>query len=97
MDWQFKRDPTIAPNSPVTLSNGSWNIKGRKKLWRSLGGRLFDATLDSFRHCVSTVLMEDDPQFDLPVNDRLTWLACMERYYHIHPCFGKEWLKVSRF
>jgi len=58
------------PNSPVTLSNGLWQVTDRKALWQALGTRLFDDDLDHFKQCAITVLTERDPQFDLPINDR---------------------------
>ena len=58
------------PDSPVVLKNGKWRIRERKALWESLGARLFDNNLDSFRQCAITVLTERDPRFELPADER---------------------------
>ena len=56
--------------SPVTFINGRWQIIDRKVMWQSLGGRVFDDTLDALKQCAVTVLSERDPQFDLPSDKR---------------------------
>ena len=58
------------PNSPVALNNGKWRIKKRKELWKSLGGKLFDNHIDTFKQCIVKVLKGRDPQFDLPADER---------------------------
>ena len=58
------------PNSPVALNNGKWRIKKRKELWKSLGGKLFDNHIDTFKQCIVKVLKERDPQFELPADER---------------------------
>ena len=58
------------PDSPVALKNGKWSINERKALWESLGARLFDNNLDTFKQRVITVMTERDPQFDLPADER---------------------------
>ncbi len=58
------------PDSPVSLKNGKWSIRERKALWVSLGARIFDNNLDTFKQCVVAVLTERDPQFDLPADER---------------------------
>ena len=58
------------PNSPVALNNGKWRIKKRKELWKSLGGKLFDNHIDTFKQCIVKVLKERDPQFELPIDER---------------------------
>ncbi len=58
------------PDSPIVLKNGKWRIRERKALWESLGARLFDNNLDSFRQCAITVLTERDPRFELPADER---------------------------
>ncbi len=58
------------PNSPVTLNNGKWSIKRRKELWKSLGGKLFDNHIDTFKQRIVKILKEHDPQFELPIDER---------------------------
>ena len=58
------------PASPLVLRNGRWHITERKKLWDSLGARIFDKDLENFKTCAINVLTERDPQFDLPIEQR---------------------------
>ena len=51
--------------SPVTFINGRWQVMDRKGLWQTLGGRVFDDTLEALKQCAVTVLSERDPKFDL--------------------------------
>ncbi|MEN8132388.1 MAG: hypothetical protein ABFS45_19860 [Pseudomonadota bacterium] len=64
------REVLQLPDSPVSLKNGKWRVNERKALWESLGARLFDNNLDTFKQCAITVLTERDPQFDLPADKR---------------------------
>ena len=56
--------------SPVTFINGRWQVIDRKGMWQTLGGRVFDDTLEVLKQCVVTVLSERNPQFDLPPDER---------------------------
>lgn len=70
-DWIQKiRDVLQQPANPLVLKNGIWSVKNRKKLWQTLGTRIFDDNLDVFKKCVVTVLTERDPKFELPKEDR---------------------------
>lgn len=64
------REVLQLPQSPVALKGGQWRVTKRKELWKTLGTRLFDKDLDSFKQCVVAVLTERDPKFDLAVNER---------------------------
>jgi hypothetical protein len=57
-------------DSPISLKNGIWSIPKRKELWQTLGQRIFDNQLDTFKECVVTVLKENDPRFDLLPEER---------------------------
>jgi hypothetical protein len=70
-DWITKlRDVLQQPESPIFLKNGIWGVKDRKKLWQALGTRIFDDNLDLFKECMVTVLIERDPQFEMPKENR---------------------------
>ncbi len=56
--------------SPLILKNGNWSLKDRKKLFETLGARIFDNHLDSFKDAVIMVLRESDPKFELAIEDR---------------------------
>lgn len=58
------------PDSPLFLKNGQWKILNRLELWKSLGSRIFDQNLDTFKSIVVSVLTERDPSFELPVEER---------------------------
>lgn len=57
-------------DTPLSLKNGRWSVKERKDLWGTLGARLFDNNLDTFKQLAITVLAERNPQFDLPADER---------------------------
>jgi len=59
-------------DSPLVMKNGHWSLKDRKYIFQSLGSRLFDSNLDSFKECVLIVLRELDPKFGIPEESRLT-------------------------
>ena len=56
--------------SPVTFMNGRWQVIDRKGMWKALGGRVFDDTLDALKQCAVAVLSERDPKFDLSPDKR---------------------------
>ena len=56
--------------SPITVINGRWQVIDRKGMWQTLGGRVFDDTLEALKQCAVTVLSERDPQFDLSPDER---------------------------
>lgn len=64
------RELLLQIESPITLKNGVWTITERQELLQILGPRLFDGDLNIFKQCVTTVLAEHDPQFELPPEQR---------------------------
>ncbi len=69
--WISKvREILQQPQTPLILRNGVWTIAKRRELWFSLGARLFDDHLDTFKSCALTVLAERDPKFDLQADER---------------------------
>ena len=64
------RDMLQQAVSPVIFINGRWQVIDRKGMWQTLGGRVFDDTLDALMQCAVTVLSERDPQFDLSPDER---------------------------
>jgi len=71
MAWVHKaREILHYSDSPLSLKNGQWKISSRMELWNTLGSRIFDQNLDTFKSLVVAVLTERDPSFDLPVEDR---------------------------
>jgi hypothetical protein len=68
---QKAREMLHYSDSPLSLKNGQWKISSdRVELWKSLGSRIFDQNLDTFKLLVVTVLTERDPSFELPVENR---------------------------
>ena len=57
-------------DGPFSLRNGVWRITERANLWVSLGPRVFDQHLDTFRETAVAVLTERDPSFELPTDER---------------------------
>jgi hypothetical protein len=66
------REVLQLPDSPVSLINGKWIVKHRKALWESLGTRLFDKNLDTFKQCILSVLKERNPRLDLLTDGRFS-------------------------
>ena len=58
------------PESPLSLKNGIWTVAKRKEMWQSLGASLFDEHLDRFKQIAVDVLKEQNPQFELPSEER---------------------------
>lgn len=58
------------PNSPLSLKNGIWTVTQRKRLWHSLGTRIFDDRLDTFKKYAVEALSERDPRFELDPKER---------------------------
>lgn len=69
--WVTKaRDVLHLPDSSLSLRNGVWKITERAGLWDSLGSRIFDQNLDTFKDIVVAVLTERDPSFELSTKER---------------------------
>ncbi len=69
--WVLKaREILYLPDSPLSLKNGLWETAKRASLWNSLGARIFDQNLDTFKDVIVTVLTECDPSFELPTEER---------------------------
>lgn len=70
-DWiSTIREILQEPQCPLNLKNGQWTVARRLEMWHTLGPRLFDDHLDKFHQCAVDVLMERDPQFQLPLDER---------------------------
>ncbi|MBN8203489.1 hypothetical protein [Bacillus sp. NTK034] len=50
------REILYEPETPITFKNGVWTIKKRVELWKSLGSRVFDDNLESFKNWAISVL-----------------------------------------
>ena len=69
--WILKvREALQQPGTPITQRNGIWSVSERMELWQTLGPRVFDDHLDRLRQTATTVLMERDPKFELPPEER---------------------------
>lgn len=70
-EWIGKmREITLRPGTPLTQHDGIWKFIARYEGWYALGPRLFDEHLDRLRKAAIFVLEENDPQFDLPKEER---------------------------
>jgi len=58
------------PDPPISVTNGKWRVVERLPLWEALGPRLLDEDLANFKQCAVSILMECDPKFDLPSEQR---------------------------
>lgn len=57
-------------DSPLILQAGHWKVRDRLSLWKSMSSRIFDKHLEVLENCIIEVLSENDPQFDLPTEER---------------------------
>jgi len=64
------REIVLRPGTPLTQRNGNWKFLLRFEGWYGLGPKLFDDHLDRFRDSAVSVLLEKDPQFELPPEER---------------------------
>jgi hypothetical protein len=54
----------------VSLKNGIWKIKDRKKSFELFSNRIYDDNLDIFKNIILKVLKINDPSFELPKEER---------------------------
>ena len=70
-EWIGKvREAALRPGTPLTQRDGSWKFAARYEGWYALGRKLFDEHLSKLQSIAITVLKEEDPQFELPRDDR---------------------------
>ena len=58
------------PDAPVRLAEGSYGFVSREDSWRLLSPGFTTDLLNRFMDIARDVLGEDDPRFDMPVNER---------------------------
>lgn len=72
-EWLRKgRELLHHPGRALTLSNGTWEVQDRTKLWGLLGARILDQDINRFRLIAVSILREPDPALDLPSEQRYT-------------------------
>jgi hypothetical protein len=64
------REAVLRPGTPLIQQDGRWKFAARFEGWYALGPRIFDEHLDRLKAAALAVLQEDDPQFDLPAEER---------------------------
>lgn len=64
------REVVLRSGTPLIQRDGTWKFVARYEGWFALGPRFFDEHLDRLRKTVVAVLREEDPQFELPSNER---------------------------
>ena len=70
-EWIGKiREIAFGPGTPLIQYEGNWKFIARYEGWFALGPRLFDQNLDKLRDASVAVLQENDPQFELPAEER---------------------------
>lgn len=70
-EWLKKAQEILHwPDSPLSLRNGNWKVVNRGDLWCQLGPRILDQNLDIFRSLAVSILKENDPAFELSVEER---------------------------
>jgi len=66
------REAALFPGTPLSQRDGVWKFLARYEGWFALGPRLFDEHPDKLQVAASLVLREQDPQFELPTDERHT-------------------------
>ena len=70
-EWIGKmRDIMLSPATPLTQQDGNWRFAARYEAWFALGPHVFDDHLQRLQVAATSVLMEMDPQFELPPDER---------------------------
>lgn len=70
-EWIGKmREVALCPGTPLTQQDGHWKFAARYEGWYALGPKLFDEHLGRLQFAATSVLMEKDPQFELPSEER---------------------------
>jgi hypothetical protein len=67
ISWSQKPDP------PVRLVEHTWTVTAGEDIWRLLARYLTNEVLERFASVARDALVEPDPKFELPVDER--WLA----------------------
>ena len=70
-EWIDKmREVMLNRATPLTHRDGNWRFAARYEGWFVLGPMVFDDQLYRLETAATTVLMERDPQFELPADER---------------------------
>lgn len=70
-EWiEIARGETMRLDTPLIQSNEKWKMISRGEAWSALGSWLTNADLDRFQKFAISVLSEEDPKFDLPIEGR---------------------------
>lgn len=70
-EWlRTMREIVLRPGIPLIQRNDSWKFTARYEGWYALGPKLFNEHLIRFRKVAIEVLSEQDPQFELPADER---------------------------
>ena len=64
------REVALRPATPLIQRDDNWKFVPRYEGWYALGPRLYNEHLDRLSTAVRTVLLERDPQFQLPPGER---------------------------
>ncbi len=59
------------PDGPFRRNGTQWHFLSREDAWLHLAPQLTWTQLDAFAQLAGTVLTEDDPRFDMPVDERV--------------------------
>ena len=76
-EWIGKmRDIALRPGTPLIQYDDTWKFLARYEGWYALGPRLFDdVAATRLQRAAISVLQENDPQFDLPKEERFATAA----------------------
>ena len=84
-EWIGKmREVVLRPGTPLTQEDGNWRFTVRYEGWFVLGPKVFDDHLSKLRVAATSVLMEKDPQFELPSDKRYAASIYGKVFVHSH-------------
>jgi len=70
-EWiEIARGETLRLDTPLIQRNEKWKMISRGEAWSALGSWLTNDDLNRFQKLAISVLSEEDPKFDLPIEER---------------------------
>ncbi|BAY08173.1 hypothetical protein [Calothrix sp. NIES-2098] len=70
-EWVKKmRNIALRPGTPLIQRDGIWKFVARYEGWNALGQQIFDEHLNQIKDIAINVIREQDPQFELPPEER---------------------------
>ena len=79
------RGSAVRSDAPLVQHDDRWRFVARSEAWSALGPQLSDDDLRRFQDVAVSVLVDDDPKYLLPHEERLTAAVCGEEARYSGP------------